>query len=176
MTASKTNGIIILGSSRSDGDSAAVAKQLADLTGFKLLDLNHIEFSDYDYQSRNSDDDFLPTVRDIVDNYDHIIWLTPVYWYSMSAIMKRFIDRISDCLRIEKDTGRKFRGLSMSLVSVSNDVRNEGFDTPFKLTAEYLGMQYCGDQHVVVSDEVDIKNQLTALITELELLNSDSNL
>ncbi len=166
------HGVIIMGSSRSDGDTAAVAKELATLTSFEVLDLNNIEFSDYDYQSRNSDDDFLPTVRNIVDTYDHIIWLTPVYWYSMSAIMKRFIDRISDCLRIEKDTGRKFRGMGMSLISVSNDVRNEGFTIPFKLTAEYLGMHYCGDQHVVVNGKVDIKAQLLDLVSKIKATDS----
>ena len=76
---------IIMGSSRSDGDTAAVAMELAVLTDFVILDLNHIEFSDYDYQYRNSGDDFLPNIRRIVHEYDHIIWLTPVYWYSMSA-------------------------------------------------------------------------------------------
>jgi len=157
-----------MGSSRSDGDTAAVAKELATLTDFEVLDLNSIEFSDYDYQSRNSGDDFLPTVRRIVTDFDHIIWLTPVYWYSMSALMKRFIDRISDCLRIEKDTGRKFRGMSMSLVSVSNDVRNEGFDTPFELTAEYLGMNYLGDQHVIASQDHDINKQLSATVKRLK--------
>ena len=158
------HGIIIMGSSRSDGDTAAVAKELASLTGFEVLDLNSIEFSDYDYQSRNSDDDFLPTIRRIVNEYDHIIWATPVYWYSMSAIMKRFIDRISDCLRIEKDTGRKFRGMSMSLVSVSNDVRHDKFGIPFELTAEYLGMDYLGESHVIVSEDHDIKQQLKPII------------
>ena len=81
--------------------------------------------------------------------------------------MKRFIDRISDCLRIEKDTGRKFRGMSMSLVSVSNDVRNEGFEIPFKLIADYLGMTYCGDQHVTVEDGFETQAQLKDLISKL---------
>ena len=80
---------------------------LAELTEFDFLDLQSLQFTDYDYQSRNSDDDFLPTVKNIVNTYEHIILATPVYWYTMSAIMKRFLDRISDCLRTEKDTGRK---------------------------------------------------------------------
>ena len=157
-----------MGSSRSDGDTAAVAKELATLTGFKILDLNSIEFSDYDYHARNSADDFLPTVRHIVDTYDHIIWLTPVYWYSMSAIMKRFIDRISDCLRIEKDTGRKFRGMTMSLISVSNDERHNSFGIPFELTADYLGMDYLGEAHVIVDEGHDIKQQLATQTQKLK--------
>ncbi len=160
-----------MGSARSDGDTAAVAMELTDLTGFKFLDLNTIEFSDYDYQSKNINDDFLPTIRHIVDIHDHVIWLTPVYWYSMSAIMKRFIDRISDCLRIEKETGRKFRGMSMSLVSVSNDVRHNNFGLPFELTADYLGMQYFGDQHVIVNHENNINKQLLKLVKTIKNLD-----
>lgn len=162
MNPSKT--LIILGSSRSDGDTAKVAIQLAEMIEADLLDLQSLNFSDYDYQSRNSDDDFLPIIRNIVNNYDHIILATPIYWYTMSAIMKRFLDRISDCLRIEKDTGRKFRGMSMSLLSVSNDVRNQGYEIPFKLSADYLGMDFVGDQHVVVDDENNINDQLIAFI------------
>ncbi|MCP4458779.1 MAG: NAD(P)H-dependent oxidoreductase [Cytophagales bacterium] len=35
---------------------------------------------------------------------------TPVYWYSMSGIMKVFLDRIYDVLTIEKELGRKLHG------------------------------------------------------------------
>jgi len=156
------SGIIIMGSSRGDGDTAKAVNELARITQYEVLNLNELNFSDYDYESNNSGDDFLPTIRRVVADYDHIIWATPVYWYSMSALMKRFIDRISDCLRIEKATGRQFRGMSMSLLSVSNDVRNPHFATPFELTAEYLGMSYLGDQHVVVDGNKarSIKEQL----------------
>ncbi len=162
-------GIILQGSSRSDGDTAAVAKQLSQLLDYEVIDLRLLDFTDYDYLANNLDDDFLPTVRRVVSHYDHIVWVTPVYWYSMSALMKRFLDRISDCLNIEKDTGRKFRCMSMSLVSVSNDNRNKGFEIPFKLTADYLGMRYIGDQHVIISDDHDIEQQLTALVTKLKV-------
>lgn len=162
-------GIILQGSSRSDGDTAAVVKQLAQLLDYEVVDLRLLDFSDYDYQAKNSEDDFLPTIRHIVSHYDHMVWASPVYWYSMSAVMKRFLDRISDCLSTEKDTGRKFRGMSMSLVSVSNDVRNEGFDVPFKLTADYLGMRYIGNQHVIIDNNHDIEQQLTALVAKLKV-------
>ncbi len=148
-----------MGSSRNDGDTASVVQQLAAQMNCEWLDLNSLNFSDYDYQSRNSGDDFLPAIRRIVENYDHIIWATPVYWYTMSAVMKRFIDRISDCLRIEKETGRKFRGMSMSLVSVSNDVRNEHFASPFVLTADYLGMTFTNDLHVVVGEAAEASTE-----------------
>lgn len=170
MCKAEPRGIIIMGSSRNDGDSARVAQELSATTGFTVLDLTSLDFSDFDYQARNSNDDFLPTIMHTVENFDHIIWLTPVYWYAMSALLKRFIDRISDCLKHEIETGRKFRGMSMSLVSVSNDVLNDGFNIPFKLTADYLGMNYCADAHVVVSDAINetIAQQLTPFIGSIK--------
>ncbi len=49
-------------------------------------------------------------MNDIVDKYDVLIFATPVYWYSMSGIMKVFFDRITDLLTIKKDIGRKLKG------------------------------------------------------------------
>lgn len=162
-------GIIILGSSRSDGDTAAVVNQLAQLLSFDVLDLNTINFSDYDYAANNQGDDFLPSIRRIAEHHQHIVWATPIYWYTMSATMKRFMDRLTDCLRTEKSTGRKLRGKHMSLLSVSNDVRNQGFEHVFQLTAEYLGMAYAGDVHVCVEDvQQDFTQQLKPLINDIE--------
>ncbi len=96
-----------------------------------------------------------PSLKDIADNYDLIVFATPVYWYSMSGLMKNFFDRISDCLKIEKPTGRKLRGKSMALmICGSETAETPGFDIPFKLSAEYLGMNYLGYVHTWVDEDV----------------------
>ena len=56
-------------------------------------------------------------MKTIISKYDTIIFATPVYWYSMSGILKVFIDRITDLLTIEKELGRKLRGKKMAVVS-----------------------------------------------------------
>jgi hypothetical protein len=61
--------------------------------------------------------------------------------------------------------------MSMSLISVSNDERHNSFGIPFELTADYLGMAYLGEQHVVVSDDIDIKGQLLAIVSKLNSTN-----
>lgn len=58
--------------------------------------------------SRN--DDYLNLMKQILDKYETLILATPVYWYSMSGIMKVFFDRLTDLLTIEKELGRKLRG------------------------------------------------------------------
>jgi multimeric flavodoxin WrbA len=87
--------------------------------------------------------------------YETIIFITPVYWYSMSGLMKNFFDRISDCLKTEKDLGRKLRGKNMIAIACGSDETEvEGFFVPFKNSAEYLGMNYLGNLHTWVEHKI----------------------
>jgi multimeric flavodoxin WrbA len=113
-----------------------------------IIDLKTKNIGEFDYEFKNADDDFIPLLKDIVKKYDTIVFATPVYWYTMSGIMKTFFDRISDCLKTEKDTGRKLRGKNMAVLSsASEDELKDGFLMPFKESANYLGMNYLGNVH-----------------------------
>ncbi len=147
--------LIIQGSSRSGGNTNKVIKVLQNELEFDVLDLKNKNIAPFDYDFNNQNDDFLPIIKKIADEYDLIVFATPVYWYSMSGIMKNFFDRISDCLKIEKDTGRKLRGKSMAMISCGSDETEiPGFEVPFKLSAEYLGMNYLGSIHTWVDETV----------------------
>jgi len=142
------NGIIILGSSASKGETYQMCAFLREQTGFPIIDLKTKDIGEFDYEFKNADDDFIPLIKDIVKKYDTIIFATPVYWYAMSGIMKTFFDRISDCLKTEKETGRKLRGKNMAVVSsASEDELKKGFLMPFKESSNYLGMNYLGNVH-----------------------------
>lgn len=154
-----TKGVIIQGSARSDGNTHQVCQVLSQELSYDLIDLKQYDIGGFDYEFKNTGDDFLPLFRRIVEEYEVIIFVTPVYWYSMSGIMKNFIDRISDCLKIEKETGRKLRGKRMASISCGSDeVEVSGFSVPFKLSAEYLGMEYLGHLHTWDGDvnEIDL--------------------
>src|SRR5690606_5501966 len=104
--------------------------------------------SHFDYEHLNRNDDFIKLIQTILNKYDVLIFATPVYWYAMSGIMKVFFDRLTDLLRIEKDTGRKLRNKYMAVLSCSNgDNLGDSFWLPFKKSAEYLGMFYIADLH-----------------------------
>lgn len=140
--------IIIFGSSRSDGNTRKVLDFIIQKNNWKVIDLNDLKIGYYSYNYIHKNDDFIPTAKYIVDNYDTIIFATPVYWYTMSAIMKTFFDRISDLLRNEEIViGRKFRGKNMAVVSCSGEDLVDGFYMPFKESANYLGMNYLGEVH-----------------------------
>ena len=147
-------GIIILGSSNSNGDTKKIVSLISSRTGFPIIDLKTKNISEFDYEFNNRDDDFHSLIKDVVHNYEIIVFATPVYWYSMSGIMKTFFDRISDCLKIEKEVGRKLRGMEMAIISCGSDkLLKDGFHMPFVETAKYLGMNYIADVHCWVEKD-----------------------
>lgn len=151
----KVKGVIIQGSSRSDGNTSKIVSFIQERTGFDSIDLKSKHIGPFDYDFKNKGDDFLPLMTEIVYNYDIIIFATPVYWYSMSGIMKNFFDRISDCLKTEKELGRKLRGKNMGMVSCGSDSElKKGFEMPFAESANYLGMSYLGNIHTWMENDV----------------------
>ena len=160
----KTKAIIIQGSSNSFGDTYRIVSYLSEITGFEIVDLKTKNIGQFDYDFKNRNDDFLPLIRDIAEKYDLLIFATPVYWYTMSGIMKKFFDRISDCLKVEKDTGRKLRGKQMAVLSSASDNElKQGFHMPFIESAKYLGMEYIGDVHTWVEND-EIPNEVKVRI------------
>ena len=142
--------IIILGSNRRNGNTAKVANEIASRIPADLVNLLDYKISPYDYEHHNRTDDFLPLIREIIEGYDTLIIATPVYWYSMSSVMKVFFDRLSDLLTIEKDLGRQLRGKGMAVINSSNGGNlGDDFWHPFVATADYLGMTYLGHQHTL---------------------------
>ena len=160
--------VIILGSSRSRGDTFKIAKYLQDKGDLDLIDLNNYNISYYDYNHENRIDDFLPLIRQLIEQYNTFIFATPVYWYTMSGIMKVFLDRFSDLLTIEKEMGRRLRGKNMALMSCSNeDDLTKEFNIPFIKSAEYLGMNWVGQVHGWIEQEslsIEVQNRLNEFL------------
>lgn len=150
--------VIIVGSSRNDGDTANLTKKLIEKSNWDLLNLNDYEFGYFDYKHENRNDDYLNLIKSIVEKYETLIFVTPVYWYSMSGIMKVFFDRFTDLLTIEKELGRKLRGKKMAVLSCSiGENLGEYFWLPFSETAKYLGMEYIGNLHTITGEENELK-------------------
>jgi len=144
----ENKGVIIVGTSRNQGNTTRISQLISEKMNFDVINLNDYQISYYDYESKNIDDDFLPLIKNIIEKYDTLVFSTPVYWYSMSGVMKVFFDRFSDLIRIEKETGRKLRGKKMFVVSNNHDDGMEyDFYLPFRLSAEYLGIEYLGNHH-----------------------------
>jgi len=148
--------IIVLGSSRSDGNTKQVVDHLLTKNpDFGFIDLNTKKIHYFDYAHSNLDDDFIPTVEEIL-KYDRIIFASPVYWYSMSAIMKTFFDRITDLLKARHDLGILLKGKMMASISCSgHDDLDDSFWKPIALSADYLHITYEGNVHIVIDREIE---------------------
>ncbi|REH50534.1 multimeric flavodoxin WrbA [Tenacibaculum gallaicum] len=164
--------IIIQASSKSTGNTNKVINYLNNNESFDFVDLKTKKIGVFEYDFSNADDDFIPLMEEIINKYDTLVFATPVYWYSMSATLKTFFDRLSDLLHYKKDLGRQLRGKNMAMISNSgaNDLRN-GFEMPFIESAKYLGMNYIGSTHAwFTEDENDIHPEAKLKIDEFKNL------
>jgi multimeric flavodoxin WrbA len=145
--------VVLVGSSRKNGNTRKLVDDLHQYLNFDVIDLNDYNIGYYDYKHLNSNDDYLILIQRLIEKYDTWIFATPVYWYSMSGIMKVFFDRITDLLDDKKDLGRQLRGKNMAALSSSiGDHLDGDFWKPFIGTARYLGMNYLGHMHTLVNE------------------------
>ncbi|MGG6230554.1 flavodoxin family protein [Tenacibaculum sp. SDUM215027] len=146
--------IIIQASSKSTGNTNKVINYLNNNESFDFVDLKTKKIGVFEYDFSNADDDFIPLMEEIINKYDTLVFATPVYWYTMSATLKTFFDRLSDLLHYKKDLGRQLRGKNMALISNSgaDDLRN-GFEMPFIESTKYLGMNYLGSTHAWFTED-----------------------
>ena len=137
--------LIILGSSRKKSDTKKFLDVVIADIDHTLIDLLDYPVSGYDYSHNYPANDSYPKIITEVLNHNTIVFATPVYWYSMSALMKTFFDRFSDLVTYKKEIGRLLKGKSTLLLAVGADLElPHGFESPFKLTSAYLDMQFLG--------------------------------
>ncbi|EKA7364747.1 flavodoxin family protein [Vibrio parahaemolyticus] len=150
------NIAVILGTSKSDGNTRKLTDSFVEQSGAKLFDLTNFNVSFYDYSHENKNDDFLPIIHELL-SFDHLVFASPVYWYSMSAQLKVFFDRLSDLLTIEKELGRKLKGKSISVLSTGYNLElPDCFVQPFELTAKYMQLEFKGCEYLAIQTESDL--------------------
>lgn len=135
---------IVVGSARGDGNTAAAVLHLSQQLGARvdIADLSTLTVGPFDYSRHDDRDDFRSAIEMMLAN-EHIVFATPVYWYSMSGPMKRFFDRLTDLLADPDDRkiGRALAGRNVWLLATgTDDSLPPGFHEPFALTAAYFGM------------------------------------
>lgn len=147
--------LIIIGSSRKQSDTKSFVNEVFRSTTHKQLDLLDFHITPYNYDGIYPVDDFNKLAEEILQ-HDAIIFATPVYWYAMSAVMKQVFDRITDLVTIRKSTGRLLKDKTIFLIAVGDNAEiPEGFEIPFKNTAEYLDMKYGGCIYFSTGHETD---------------------
>lgn len=159
--------IIIFGSSRSDGNTATIVQYMQEQLQCPVINLNDQQIAPFSYEDDYPTGDTYIQLMEQLVHYDEWICLTPVYWYSMSSQMKTFFDRLSDIVRYRKDLWEVLKGKGMWAMSCGSDGEpTPHFFTPFKLSAEYLFMQYLGDRHLWGGRVTDLKPEVKDIVDE----------
>jgi multimeric flavodoxin WrbA len=147
------NVIVVLGSNRKNSNTKKFVTETYDLLPEQLIDLLDYQIAHYNYDEVYPEQDQFKAIIAKVLHYDMIVLATPVYWYAMSGLMKIFFDRFTDLMSSDKATGRKLKGKTVKLMVVGAEAQiPEGFEVPFKSTAEYFDMHYAGCEYRVMKD------------------------
>lgn len=139
--------LAILGSSRGDGNTRRVLDAVLGGRAVEIVDLGEHPVTPYDYQHRNAADGFLEVAARMT-GAETLLFATPVYWYSMSAQLKLFFDRLSDLVTIRKELGRALAGRrALAVATSTTEELPPGFEVPFQRTCEYFDMRWGGCFH-----------------------------
>jgi multimeric flavodoxin WrbA len=145
----------ILGTSRSDGNTRRLLELINAKAKAPIFDLAKLNISYFDYEGRNLSDDFIPIIESLRD-VSTIGFVSPMYWYTVSAQLKTFIDRLSDLLGPRKDLGNMLRGKGTFLLATGSTEKQiaPGMVELIKRTSEYMGMVYRGAHYVHVQTDL----------------------
>jgi multimeric flavodoxin WrbA len=148
--------LVILGSARPDGETRR-AIEIAFPNNADLVVLSHHHIGGYDYAHSNDGDEFR-LVMEAMLKHERLVFATPVYWYAMSAPLKIFFDRLTDLLETAKAGGRALTGKKVwMMASGTEEALPEGFEVPFRRTAEYFAMEYRGCVYLYTGQHADLR-------------------
>ncbi|MER6916920.1 NAD(P)H-dependent oxidoreductase [Streptomyces sp. NPDC000594] len=148
--------LFVLGSSRADGNTETLARIAAqslpaDVTQ-RWIDLNELELPDFQDGRHDTDGEPASEAEEIlraatVEATDIVI-VSPLYWYSVSAQIKRYLDYWSGWLAVsDLDLETRMKGGTLWGVTVMADreeIRADALRTTLNHTAAYLHMKFGG--------------------------------
>lgn len=146
---------VIYGSTRVNGNTERLAeevvKELPDVTRINLLDYQFEDITDqrHDEKGFSPIEDEYNTIIDQVLECDVLLFATPVYWYGMTSVMKRFVDRWSQTVRDERYPNFKERMSEKDayIIAVGGDnprVKGMPLVQQFIYICSFIGLNYKG--------------------------------
>lgn len=174
--------VVIHGSTRENGNTEYLTYQaISKEAGTHIyLRHHHIEpITDY----RHTAEGFPPATDDhekIIDQvlaHDTIVFSTPIYWYSMSGIMKIFIDRFSQILRTPEYAHfrEELKNKTVYLIAVGGDtpqLKGLPLIQQMNYICQFYGMTFAGYVIGKASKPGEIRNDTKALKAASLLLES----
>jgi multimeric flavodoxin WrbA len=145
--------IALYGSSRSQGNSEKLAE-----TAFEGVEVTHVYLRDRhikpivdqrhdDGGFQPVDDDYDVTIQQVLE-HDVILFITPLYWYGMSGLMKNFVDRWSQSLRDTRYAFKEEMGKKKAYVMVTGgdnpNIKALPLIQQFQYIFDFVGMEFTG--------------------------------
>ncbi|WP_436862487.1 flavodoxin family protein [Staphylococcus caeli] len=140
---------VLFGGSRPEGNTAHLTKMAIDGHDYEWIDLTKYQLNPvrdvrHDGKHITSYDDDYKSIIDKVLESDTVIIASPVYWYSVSASIKAFIDHWSETMMDPKysDFRTKMAEKDFRLIIVGGDcpkVKAKPCITQIKYSLEFLG-------------------------------------
>ncbi|MFF8413641.1 flavodoxin family protein [Streptomyces omiyaensis] len=148
--------LFVLGSSRSDGNSEILAREAAahlpagvrqrwvDLNGLALPDFQDGRHEADGHRAHEVEEELLRATVEATD----VVIVSPLYWYSLSAQTKRYLDYWSGWLNVpDSDFKERMAGGTLWGVTAMADDDHavaDGLVTGLSLSAAYLRMRFGG--------------------------------
>lgn len=162
-----TKPLIILASARKESNTAKLVHQLFEHDEADVMDLLDYTLSHYRYNADYPPEDQFMELMGHILQHRQLVFATPVYWYAMSGLMKVLFDRFTDIVTIRKEFGRSMKGKQCFLIAVGADeALPQGFEVPFRLTSDYLEMDFKGTYYCKNS-EIDVKDEEAVVFKQL---------
>ncbi|MFF0273214.1 flavodoxin family protein [Streptomyces sp. NPDC004330] len=148
--------LFVLGSSRADGNTAILARAAAEALPADVpqrwIDLNGLPLPDFQ-DGRHEEGDWPVseaehTLREATLEATDIVIASPLYWYTLSAQTKRYLDYWSGWLGVpDLDFKKRMAGRTLWAVAALSDEDEavaDGLATTLHNTAAYLRMGFGG--------------------------------
>ncbi|PTE73300.1 flavodoxin family protein [Staphylococcus devriesei] len=145
---------VLFGGSRPEGNTAQLTKLALEGLEYDWIDLTEYQFNPVrDLRHENEDittyqDDYKGIIDKVLES-NVVIFASPVYWYSVSALLKAFIDHWSETLIDPNysDFKEKMANIDFRLVLVGGDcpkVKAKPCITQMKYTLGFIGAELNG--------------------------------
>ncbi|PNZ68919.1 flavodoxin family protein [Staphylococcus croceilyticus] len=145
---------VLFGGSRPEGNTAQITKYALEGLDYNWIDLTQYQLNPVrDLRHEKEDIETYPDdYKEIIDKVlesDTVIFASPVYWYSISASLKAFIDHWSETLIDPnyKDFKEKMAKIDFRLILVGGDcpkVKAKPCITQMKYTLDFIGAELNG--------------------------------
>lgn len=136
--------IVVQSSSNKKGNTHALIEEVFKDTPPIFIRISEHKISFVSETGSYSEDDEFSSLLKLLVRKNNIVLATPVYFSSVSGIMKNFIDRFYD-VKKDSDFYKKLATKKLFVLATGEGLlMPQGFEVPFESMAKHLKMEYKG--------------------------------